>query len=540
MAAREVEDDKASAHDTTFIADDEVNFRPTQQKDRMRERDEMEREMRRLKDLADERLRIAEDRRERLIRAEELLERESRRLRDEQREKSELEDDLYKLRKDQQRFDTPRQTSKTSDLFGSHSDSRPSEQTANTVRPSISKLLATPQFKPNPLAQPADGDRPRGLVKWTLTFDRQKTTLRNFITYFQTFAQLNEYDESQKCHQLLKSFGADAMRIVQRLQQNYGYQDLIVALYEYYEPVESRQTKQIQLGSLTRNKGEDARDFANRVQDLVNSCFATLCREEQDEMVVAKFINGHDMETMRDLLPCRFTSIDHAVNHMKMLEAKGVVNYSKEKKTKETTTEVTPTQKVTAANAAVPELCDRDSGETEPNEGHEAEIDAIIDVCLAHTDLASLEYEDEVFEELAARVYRRYPQARKPGKCFYCGVQGHAWMKCYKLLATLQRNGYKGALKRPPRPARQSPNKQPQYAPRRTDSASNDNPSHPPFSRFFRSKGRRDSSYPKRKRFPQSAKMFETMLEMFQDMDADDSDSEVEECDKGAQTEPLN
>ena len=77
----------------------------------------------------------------------------------------------------------------------------------------------------------SDNDTPRTVpfVKWTLNFDRNKTTLSNYLSYFSTHADLNQYTDNQKCQQLLRSFGLDAIRITQRLGDAYTYDSLIAS-----------------------------------------------------------------------------------------------------------------------------------------------------------------------------------------------------------------------------------------------------------------------------------------------------------------------
>lgn len=324
--------------------------------------------------------------------------------------------------------------------------------------PFVNLQQSVPQLQPT-MARSSSADttaqkQQPPFVKWTMTFDRNKTTLSNYISYFVVHAQLNEYTEQQKCQQLLKSFGMDALRLAQRLGAVYTFESLVEVLYQYYEPKESKQAKQLKLNTIIRSPKESARDFANRVQDLVSTCFSSISPNELDEMVIARFVQGHHQSAKASLLARPFKSIDEAVNHVDMLEASKVITQVSQatpdgENTSNSCKPVTATGKP-ASTKCIPSYT-VDTHEEEDN--HIPDVDAILDVYTTSIDVVDND-EDDALEFLATKIYRKFPKARNTMKCFYCGAPGHSWMKCYRLLAQLQKRGF--------RPSRRQNFKQPQ------------------------------------------------------------------------------
>ena len=146
-------------------------------------------------------------------------------------------------------------------------------------------------------------------VKWTLQFNREKNTLGTFINYFNIHADLNDYSDNQKCQQLLRSFGLDAIRLTQRLGSKYDFRRLVEVLFEYYEPAESKSSKQMRFQSLVRKATETPREFPNRIQDLASTAFHTMSPDEVDEMVIARFVEGHDLNARIQLLARQYTTL---------------------------------------------------------------------------------------------------------------------------------------------------------------------------------------------------------------------------------------
>ena len=325
-------------------------------------------------------------------------------------------------------------------------------------RPAPQRIPMTPVFQGDRTvsSQSESGDkgpRPR-FNKWTLNFDPNKTTLTDYLYYFNITADLNEYTDSEKCHQLLCGFQTDALRIAKRLGTGYNFETLVRTLYGYYEPAESRQTKQVKLNNLQRKPGEKARDFANRVQDLVSSCFSSLDPIELDDMVLARFIQGHDVSIKASLLTRTFRNIDEAVTVVDILEESNVVTVSKETSPLSANAATASTKHDSKESKAKPSTRKRrdavqvnlaEEEEDCPDElsVYAVDIDAMVDVCLASLDDDDDVYEDDVLDALATKVYRKYPAARSSAKCFYCGTPGHRWLKCYQLLSRLQKLGYK-------------------------------------------------------------------------------------------------
>ena len=286
-----------------------------------------------------------------------------------------------------------------------------------------------------------EDDAHRHMQKWTLSFDRAKNTLYDFIGYFNTHADLEGYSENIKCQQLLRSFGSDAARIVRRLGNNYTYETLIKVLYEYYEPVESRQAKMLRLRTVKRKSSESPRDFANRIQDLVSQCHCTMPVKEADAMAIVAFLHGHEEKIKNYMIGKNFASIDEAVNFVDTLEDSGFIKPEQSStrdagKSYAATANTTPhRRRATRVNLAREDSSDEDDCET-----YAVEVDAMIDVMFADDEDEDM-YEDEVLETLASRVFRRFPQARNRGSCFYCGRQGHMWSRCRQLLERLRKNG---------------------------------------------------------------------------------------------------
>ena len=307
-----------------------------------------------------------------------------------------------------------------------------------------------------PNATTANDNKPP-FVKWTLSFDRNKSTLSNYLSYFCLHADLNEYSDSQKCQQLLKGFGMDALRLAQRLGTSYTFDTLLDVLYKYYEPKESKQAKQLKLNTITRNTNESA-----RVQDLVSTCFNTISPTELDEMVIARFIQGHHQTAKANLLARPFQSIDEAVNHVDMLEASNVISPAVQKEKTPVGDKVSqscrPTSKASHLASTLAKLVPTyavDVNEEENEDSHIPELDAILDVYSISIDEDDDVTEDEALEFLATRVYKKFPRATNNRKCFYCGTQGHTWMKCYRLMAQLQKKGFKPSRDRNQRQPRQ-------------------------------------------------------------------------------------
>ena len=271
------------------------------------------------------------------------------------------------------------------------------------------------------------------------------------------------------------------------------------------------------------------------MQDLVSTCFITLGTAELDEMVVARFIQGHEKTARSSLLARNFRSVDEAVNHVDMLEATETITLPQKDATqtpkKQVVTGATANMAASTSKTQTPSV---ESDELDCNV-HECEVDALLDVFVASNDPDDFEDEEDVMEALAARMYKRFPQARKSRKCFYCGAQGHMWMKCYKLLSQLQRNGYQ------PRPSRgQVSNRG-----RRGRGYQSHRVSPKPSDRGGRTStprnlfGQKDGTSPRKSRNKKKMRSFMEMMDAYM-AEGEDEEEEREEDDSDNEQESLN
>ena len=158
-------------------------------------------------------------------------------------------------------------------------------------------------------------------------------------------------------------------------------------------------------------------------------------------MATVAFLHGHEEKVKNYMIGKNFASIDEAVNFVDTLEDSSFVKPEQSSKrdagkSYAATANTTPHRcRATRVNLAREDSSDEDDCET-----YAVEVDAIIDVMFADDEDEDL-FEDEVLETLASRVFRRFPQARNRGSCFYCGRQGHMWSKCRQLLERLRKNG---------------------------------------------------------------------------------------------------
>jgi hypothetical protein len=295
---------------------------------------------------------------------------------------------------------------------------------------------------PNAFVRPVNSTPGKKFVKWSLKFDQHKSNLHNYLQHFETHANLNTYTESDKCQQLLQGLGHDASRIIPRLGSSYSYKTLKETMYAYFEPAEARAARKLQFQNAKREPKQTPRDFANKLDDLAHLSYESMSQTEREKLVITQFIHGQAQNLVPFLLSCQFHTIDQAVNHVDMIEnIPGATTPATTTSTMRSNAR--PIQAV-AAVALAP------SG-AQSNDSHAFDVDGIMDVLLSSTSPDDFEDEDDFCIALASQVYRRYPQAaNQKEKCFYCGMNGHRWLKCYRLRSKLQQNGFKGPIRSPP------------------------------------------------------------------------------------------
>jgi len=285
-------------------------------------------------------------------------------------------------------------------------------------------------------------------VKWSIKFDPLQCTLASYLSHFEAHAQLHQYDERQKCHQLLSSLGSEAARILKRLPAQYTYEDLCHAMAVYFEPPENRDAKQLQLRSTVRKPGQSPRDFANCLQDLSDVAYSHLDQNERDTSALRQFIQGQADAITTFLLASRPKTLDEAVNLINMYEASAdaksrqgllqagsplscVQGYQKQP--------VTPVcSLVNQTHISTPNI----------NDSHEPEINNLVDALVCQVSFSQTvfdeEDEDQFFDLLMSKVQQKFPSSRSSRVCFYCGTPGHMWVKCLKLIHKLQSHGFRG------------------------------------------------------------------------------------------------
>ena len=375
---------------------------------------------------------------------------------------------------------------------------------------------------PNSFVRPA---RPyeKKFVKWTLKLDLKKCSLSRYLQHFETHATLHHYTEEDTCNQLLDGLGHDGAYIIDRLGPSYSYSSLRDTLFNYYEPEESRGARSLQFQNAKREPKQSPRDFANKLDDLARLSFGSISKNERDKMVIRQFIVGHAPSLVPMLLACRFSTLDEAVNHVEMLE--NMPDVLKPSKPHDASRPTFVRHDVAQAAYAQP------SQPATSCDAHIAEVDGIMDVLLTTSSPEDYTDEDVFCEVLASQVYRRFPQAASQGeKCFYCGLKGHRWLKCYRLRSKLQQNGLRT-------PVRQQGNPQGRQ-PSPTGRGNSPYPRDSQYTRDTPASGRgRGKSRGRGRGFQNLRRALVNMLDTcMEDDDSENAENEEEEQSEGQQT----
>ena len=297
----------------------------------------------------------------------------------------------------------------------------------------------------------------RRFAKWTQKFDKEKSSFSRYLMMFESHADINGYSERDRIEQLFNSIGMECSRVIERLPNNYSYQILVESLIQYFEPAGLAHSIQLKLRSTQRKVGQSVRDYANQLQDLADKAYPSYSVAQRDSEVIQQFITGQSDAICLMLINKDILSLDEAVNMVTRFEAAAEVkrlhgniqagsaldlvssaNQLHKNKPAVYNSSVTGTIHRPAVYRDV--MTESFNDTSKANELNEI-VAAVVNQIQSCDD--SDDEDIDFFEIFNANVKRKFPEANKGNKCFYCGRKGHRFMDCYKLIKQLQINGYK-------------------------------------------------------------------------------------------------
>ena len=128
--------------------------------------------------------------------------------------------------------------------------------------------------------------------KWTPRFSGQgPTKLDLYLAQFERMAEFNAWDEVEKAANLINSLEGDSLKILRMLPSNAGYHEIVDALLRRF-PVVDTVNYEAALARAVRRDGENAAEFAARLEELVERSMPDSTDVHRARVVREKFIKG--------------------------------------------------------------------------------------------------------------------------------------------------------------------------------------------------------------------------------------------------------
>ena len=128
--------------------------------------------------------------------------------------------------------------------------------------------------------------------KWTQRFSgRGATRLDLYLAQFEWIATLNAWDDEEKAGMLINSLEGDALKILRALPESAGYSEIVDALKRRF-PVVDCVNYEAALEKAVRKTGENAADFAARLEELVERAMPDSTEVHRARVVRERFVRG--------------------------------------------------------------------------------------------------------------------------------------------------------------------------------------------------------------------------------------------------------
>ncbi len=158
-------------------------------------------------------------------------------------------------------------------------------------------------------------------IPWKTKYAKDKQSIHSFISWFESHSNLNIYTESEKCSQLLQSFGIDTPKILRSLPDPYTYNHVVLAVTEYYEPLAQRRSFRTLLQTRVRQPKETARQFGEELEELSLKALPTESPQERDNALLDLFLLHQDTQAKQALAIKNPSTLKEAVNFLETYEA---------------------------------------------------------------------------------------------------------------------------------------------------------------------------------------------------------------------------
>ena len=306
-------------------------------------------------------------------------------------------------------------------------------------------------------------------VPWKAKYDKEKHSISSFLTWFDNHVGLNQYTDSEKCAQLLLSFGIETPKIVRKLPDPYNYHALLKAVAEFYEPLTQRRSFRATLRDRSRKASETPRQFAEELEELCLKAFPGEPVDVMSDRLLDLFLQHQDNSAKSALAIKDPQTMEDAVNFLESYE----IATRKNKNTappEEPKPSPCPAVSVNQAQR-VPPIHPLPSV-SPPGQPLESLMDSLVDETVYEVNCTSMltqpdgsvEDPTDFVSLLATKVNWRVPEAQTNPACLYCGLQNHDETTCYKLIRRLHQRGFDITRYRP-NPASSRLRPQPQWSP---------------------------------------------------------------------------
>ena len=290
-------------------------------------------------------------------------------------------------------------------------------------------------------------DRP--CAPWKSRYQKDKHSVSSFVTWFECHALLNDYNESERCAQLLLSFGIDTPKILRALPPAYDYHALVRTVTEYYEPEAQRRSYRTLLQTRSRKPTESARQFAEELEELSMKALPADNPATRNEALLDLYLHHQSNDAKLALAIKDPKNLREAVNFLESYEATvGLKKDAPEKPEVTTTPAVAIACNKTTPAPSPPVLTPPSI--PDPNTSFDTLMDTLVDETVLEVNATSmLANPDGSVEDptdfvclLTSKIQQRLPHLQAKPTCLYCDGPNHDETTCYKLIRRLHQRGF--------------------------------------------------------------------------------------------------